>query len=143
MVTSPRCRMCFATCMSLALFTACIAQGAMTPVSATGWNRDIVVERSATTPYSNFAQALDVPNNYAHYENGLPGGAKGLPQGGAFNSASDPTTQVQLQPYSGPNVLFMNAAATGGTLTLATPAPYNRIAIFASSANASGTSTGT
>lgn len=122
-------------------FSAAFAD--MTPVAMTGWNRDIVVENTAAAPFNTFALSFDVPNNFAHYENGLPGSSKGLPQGGAFNSAVDPTTQVQLQPYNAPNVLFMNAAGPNGTLTMTTPAPYNRLAIFASSANGSATSTGT
>ncbi len=112
------------------------------PVSATGWNRDIVVEASAAQPYSSAAQSFDVPNNFAFYENALPGSLKGLPFGGSFSSLLDGTAG-QFQPYTGPNALFMSATGASGTLTLlpAAQRPYNRLTVFAVSANGGGTGT--
>ena len=120
-----RCMSSLAAAMTCTLAFGAIAHAQMTPVAATGWNQDIVVEASATIPYSAFAQAFDVPNGYAFYESGLPGTTKGLPAGGAFTSALD-GTQVQLQPYSGPNALFLNPLGTG-TLTLAPAARRSRM----------------
>ncbi len=117
----------------------------LAPVSATGWNRDIVVENVASTPYSGFASAFDVASNFAWYENGLAGSTKGLPQGGTFNSVSNSAVHFQLQPYNAPNALFLNATVTGasGTLTLAPAAqvPYEFLGIVASSAGGGVTGT--
>ncbi len=124
------------------LVVASPAAAQMTPLGATGWNRDIVVESGASTPYSGAALNFDVPNNWALYEAGLPGSVKGLPASGAFSSLVDGTL-VQLQPYNQPNALFLTGAAPTGTLSLvpAAQTKYDSIAIFASSANGGGTGT--
>lgn len=121
-----------------------VVQPIMSPIAASGWNRDIVVDQSAGQPFDDDASAFDVPNGYAYYESGLAGAAKGLPTGGDFTSLSDGTTQVQLQPYDAPNVLFLDSSASIGTLTFepAEQTTYDRLAIFAASANASSSSTG-
>lgn len=121
------------------------AKPIMTPLAATGWNRDVIVERTAVPPLGNFAASFDVRNGYAYYERGLPGSVKGLPQGGDFVSRVDGTTQGQLQSYDAPNVLMLDAATPTGTLTLdaAAQRPYERLAIFAASTNASSSSVGT
>lgn len=121
---------------------------ALQPIAATGWNRDIVVERTGGTPYSNHAQSFDVPNNYALYEHGLPGGEAhaGLPTDGTFTSYLEtPVTHAQLQPYYAPNVLQLSSNTNSGTLTLAPAArrPYDVLGVFAASANARQDSTGT
>ncbi len=114
----------------------------MNPLSATGWNRDVVVESTAVVPFSGAASAFDVANNLAWYETGLPGSTKGLPPGGGFNSAANSVIHAQLQPYGGPNVLFLNITLTAasGTLTLAPGAqvPYEFLAVFANSAGGGG-----
>jgi hypothetical protein len=119
-----------------------LAAAQLSPVAATGWNRDIVVEATASPPYNTVAMSFDVPNNYAFYESALPGSSKGLPLFGGFTSVLD-STPGQFQPYTGNNALFMNATAPSGTLTLlpAAQRPYNRLAIFAVSANGGGTGT--
>ncbi|MCA9254561.1 MAG: hypothetical protein KDA33_02940, partial [Phycisphaerales bacterium] len=116
----------------------------MTPIAATGWNRDIVVDQGAATPFSDDAMSFDTSNNWSYYEDGLAGSAKGLPNSRQFVSISDGTTQVQLQPYDQNNVLFMETSQTTGTLTFdpADQTTYDRLAIFAASANAQSGSTG-
>jgi subtilisin-like proprotein convertase family protein len=118
------------------------------PLAAAGYNQDVVVERSATggntAPY--ITQAFDVANNFGFYEAGLvatnyTGGnatLEGLPQGGLFTSALDGATVFQLGPYTGNNVLYMDAASPSGTLSLATPAACASISILATSANGGG-----
>jgi len=88
-----------------------------------------------------------VPNNYALYEHGLAGSGDqpALPSGGAFTSMADGTTQVQLQPYDGLNVLQLSPSSTSsGTLTFAATdqRAYSRLAIFAASTNAGQESAG-
>jgi hypothetical protein len=111
------------------------------PIIALGWNRDVVVERTATTPYSSAALSFDVPNNYAFYEAGLPGGTRGLPSSRMFSSLLDGTV-FQFQPYTGNNVLQLSASSSStGTLTLGVPGIYSSISILAAAAN-SGASQG-
>jgi hypothetical protein len=112
------------------------------PIAATGWNRDDVVENTASPPYSSAAQPFDVPNNYGFYQAGLPTGTRGLPASGSFTSLVDGTTVFQFQPYTGNNVLQLSAStSSSGTLTLTTPKAYSSLSILAAAAN-SGTSQG-
>ena len=114
-----------------------------TPIAATGWNRDVVVENTASAPYSTVAQPFDVPNNYGFYQSGLAGSTQGLPETGAFNSLIDGTT-FQFQRYTGNNVLQFSPGTNGfgsGSLTLVTPAAYSSFSILAAAAN-SGASMG-
>ncbi len=110
------------------------------PIEATGWNRDIVVENTATPPYASFAQSFDTFNNVSWYEAGLPGTVKGLPGGGSFVSLSNPAIQGQFRPYNEPNALLLDASAPAGSLTLAGVAqrPYEFLVVFASSSNMGG-----
>jgi hypothetical protein len=112
------------------------------PINATGWNRDIVVERTAVAPYSSAASAFDIGGNYAWFENGLTGTTKGLPQGGAFASLSNGSVHAQFQPYNANNALFLHATLTSptGTLTLgpAAQVAYEFLAVFGSSAGGGG-----
>jgi hypothetical membrane protein len=114
-----------------------------TPIEATGWNRDIVAENTATPPYAAFAQSFDTFNNYSWYERGLATSTKGLPIGGAFSSASNPHVTGQLQPYAAPNALFLDAAAPTASLTIAPGGqrPYEFLVVFASSSNQGGLGT--
>jgi len=112
------------------------------PISATGWNRDVVVESTGGVPYSGFAQSFDVPNNYGFYQAGLSGASRGLPAGGSFTSLVDGTTAFAFQPYTGNNVLQLSASTSpSGILTLTTPKAYTSISILAAAAN-SGASQG-
>jgi hypothetical protein len=117
------------------------------PIAVTGFNRDVVVERTAsgsdTAPY---ASPFDAANNYAFYEAGLSaisfsggsGKAEGLPQNRVFISIQDQVTTFQLQPYDANNVLYLNRTSPTGTLTLAAPASYNSLGVLATSANGGG-----
>jgi hypothetical protein len=121
---------------------ALLLRAADSPISATGWNRDVVVENSASAPYSSAAQPFDVPNNYGFYQAGLPTGTRGLPAGGTFTSLVDGTTVFQFQPYTANNVLQLSASTTSfGTLMLSTPGVYSSLSVLAAAAN-SGSSQG-
>jgi hypothetical protein len=112
------------------------------PISATGWNRDVVVENTASPPYSSAASSFDVPNNYGFYQAGLSTGTRGLPASGSFTSLVDGTTAFQFQPYNANNALQLSASTSSvGTLTLTTPQAYSSLSILAAAAN-SGASQG-
>src|SRR5215471_7710248 len=110
------------TLLTVALMAAAFQLQAQSPIALTGWNRDVIVENSATPPYSSAALPFDVPNNYGFYQAGLPGSTRGLPAGGSFTSLVDGTTVFQFQPYTANNVLQLSESTSSfGTLTLTTP----------------------
>lgn len=124
-----------------AVMAAVSALAADTPLTLSGWNRDVIVEANAGSPYTTAAQPFDVPNNYAFYEAGLPGGTRGLPASRTFTSLVDGTV-FGFQPYNQNNVLQLSASTTSsGILTLGTPGYYSSISILAAAAN-SGASQG-
>ena len=119
------------------------------PIAASGCNARIIVPYHATTA-SPQATGLDIPNNWALYQEGLNANAQisssgsgldGLPSDGLIYSQAD-NSLFQLGQYGGTNALMMgNSYPSSGTLVLETPQALNRLSILAVSANGGGAGT--
>jgi len=114
------------------------------PISVSGFNRDVVIENTASgPPYTGAALNFNAGENRAFYQANLPGKVNGLPVTGLFTNASDGTV-IQLQSYTANNALIMSpdTGLTNGTLFLGTPRAYDSLAIIANSGNGDATGSG-
>src|SRR5215813_11803454 len=97
-----------------AIHTCCFAVTApvptnMLPIAVSGWNRDVIVENTASgPPFTNYATEVNAGEGRAHYQTGLPRYAWGLPPSGGFVSMVGDGTMFQFQPYTTNNALILS-----------------------------------
>ncbi len=111
------------------------AMPALLPVELTGWSHDVIMENG---PHPQADVGFDdSPKPYhAWFETGFRGRGDGLPPSRRLASAKDTNVVFELQPYAGPNCLWLKAkdfTNQTATLRLAQPASYSRLALLAGS----------
>src|SRR6267142_3447889 len=118
-------RAVLSVCTASLLLPGTISHAAnMTPLNVTGFNRDVVIEKTytpVTDPVpASVAMNANSPESNCYYQSNWPGRtAAGLPDSGQFVSAYDGATVFQFQPYTMSNDLVLGAdtGSTPGTLT--------------------------
>jgi autotransporter-associated beta strand protein len=122
---------------------------ALTPAS---FNQTMVVPVGTTTFAGNITATMDggtglTGNTWYAVGNNAAAPTTGLPVGTTFASAANPSLRYTLQPANlgatPNNTLLLDAAATTGTLTLATPTPLNTISFLTSTGSGTGSLTAT
>lgn len=119
------------TLLGIAALTASAvsAHAGNIPISFTGWNADVIAEKTAGSPAAGTNTSLGT--YWSLYEAGAPGlgAVQGLTSS-SFTSALDGTTQFQFASYTS-----NNAVNNTGTLTLVTPGKYSNLSFLVQGIN--------
>lgn len=134
------------TLLFLTVFASMIARAGYTPVTVTGFNKDVVA--NGTGPIRSSAVSVDdkrdtsgysfLTQDYRSLTNAAP--STYLPQNGLISSAATVGLTYQLASYSANNSLRLDSTGRTGTLTVTNPVNASDIYLLATSGGA-GTST--
>jgi hypothetical protein len=129
----------------LAIGSSTRAAAPYLPVPATGYNKGVVVEATATNIQNALTAAFDSgsgsTSGYTWFQTGfrLPDGT--VPTGGLpavngpifYTDSSGVQNQFQLQSYTSNNALMLYPVSTSGTLTFAQPDFYSKLSVLTAS----------
>jgi hypothetical protein len=120
-----------------------ISQPTFNPITATGWNQDMIVENTApqTDAVADITATMDdgTAKTYStFFEKGYDPSAPndGLPASGStFYSQHDAQHIFMMQPYNANNAMLVDAASPTGTMTFSQPAAYTALSFLTASGN--------
>ena len=120
-----------------------VSQPAFNPITATGWDQDMVVALSApqTNAVASITATMDAgtaKTGSTFFEKGYDPSAPndGLPaSGSSFVSEHDAQHTFKMQPYNANNAILVDQAATTGTLVFSQPAAYTALSFLTASGN--------
>jgi|GEM_PF-2157732 len=135
------------TFLFFTVFCMFTSRATFTPVTVTGFNKDVIangVGLASTSTTSTVDDVRDIVGNAFPAQDyrqtaGGPAPLYYLPQNGTFNSAATAGLTYQLANYSGNNSLKLSALNDVGTLTFSTPVNATDIYIAATSGAAAST----
>ena len=113
-----------------------VARADQIQVPLTGWNQDIIAEKTAATPTAGTSAGC---SGWVWYESGSPSSTQGLPSDGSLTSSFGSGLTFQLQPYAAQNAVVIGSGFPGSaTVNLTTPANFTALQLLASAQGGSG-----
>ncbi|HEY4150582.1 MAG TPA: T9SS type A sorting domain-containing protein [Chitinophagaceae bacterium] len=126
--------------LPLTIFILALAAGTqaqvVSPITITGFNRDVVAETASSSAVTSGAMDLTGNTWYSQsFVNAVQASyGGGLPDTRSITSANNGLISYKLMPYNGNNALYMVGSNTSGTnsgtLTLSAPAAYSKISFL-------------
>src|SRR5688572_20391564 len=115
---------CTSVLLGTSLTATMVTAAIMMPLSATGWNEDVVI--GAGDAFSGRTVTMDGFFNWYGVGRNPSALTTGLPVGPTPSATTPSDLIFQLQPFGVDGVTVDNALFNGGTLTLTTPQPLTR-----------------
>ncbi|MCF7733837.1 MAG: SGNH/GDSL hydrolase family protein [Akkermansiaceae bacterium] len=111
-------------CVVAAAVTQSVVPVRAETISLTGWNQDIIAEKTAANPQAGTTTNVA---SWVWYEQGAPNSSQGLPGGGLITSVYGAGVRFQLQPYNGNNAVVLDSGTTTATVTLSSPKKFTSL----------------